>query len=78
MQSVITRKLDYQGRITIPKPFVDALKLEPEDEVSVSLHDNIVQLAAVKNYCVFCGKEAKHTFNTKPVCEECMAKICNN
>lgn len=79
MQSIV-RKVDYQGRITIPKPFINALNLEPEDEITLTIDDagTLVYMETLKNHCVFCGNEATLTFNNKPICQDCVARIKNN
>ena len=74
----IKRKIDYQGRVTLPKQYVDSLQLEPEDEVTVMFDGSSIQIAPTRNYCVFCGKEATEVFQKKPICTECIARIRNN
>lgn len=78
MQSTIIRKIDFQGRVTIPKQFTSALFIEPEDELALTMNGNTIQMATMKNHCVFCGNEATTLFNNKPICQDCIAKIKNN
>lgn len=74
----IKRRLDYQGRVTLPKQFVNSLQLEPEDEVNITFDGQYIQISPMKNYCVFCGKEATNVFQNKPICSECIARLNNN
>lgn len=74
----IKRRLDYQGRVTLPKQFVNALQLEPEDEIIIGFDGSCIQISPLNNFCVFCGNEATETFNNKPICSECIARIRNN
>ena len=74
----IKRRLDYQGRVTLPKQFVNTLQLEPEDEVNITFDGQYIQITPTRMYCVFCGKEATDTFQFKPICTECIARLRNN
>lgn len=71
----IIRRLDYQGRVTLPKPFVNALKLYPEDELAIELNNGVIQITSAKNYCCICNKETDSLFENRPLCDDCIAKI---
>lgn len=74
----IIRKLDYQNRITLPKQFTKALRLEPEDELNITFDKNIIQISSMKDHCIFCGNEATTLFEHKPICQKCIARLRNN
>lgn len=68
----IVKKIDSQGRVTIPLPFRQKLGLNAEDELAIECDNHIITIKRKYNNCVICGKEIP--FN-KHVCFDCAYKI---
>lgn len=53
----IVKKIDSQGRVTIPLPFRQKLEISPEDELSIECEEHTITIRRKRNLCRLCEKE---------------------
>lgn len=70
--SEIVKKIDSQGRITIPLTFRRELNIQDEDELAIECDDNKILIKKKRNLCCACHTEIP--FNCW-ICPECLEKI---
>ncbi len=56
----MTRRVGRKGQVVIPKPFRDAVRLEPGDEVAFSRDGNTIRIERVSSPDVLMGRLAGH------------------
>lgn len=66
-------KIDFLGRIVIPKPLREAVGLTEGTPVTFDLPEGGVFLRAGAKHCVFCKeKESLLSYGEKHVCKACL------
>lgn len=71
-------KIDYLGRIVIPKHLRDALKLEPETNCRIEQVGNTIVLSPIQECCAICGSVYIAVKGKIPLCKNCFDNIHDN
>lgn len=73
----IARKIDYNGRICVPKGIVNELGIDVGDTLEFSLLNGEIILKKVDDKCCVCGysEEKMISLNGKYVCDKCAEMI---
>lgn len=74
MQTNILRKIDFQGRINIPKQFRNQLNLNAEDELYVTYSNDVLIITPKRNTCKLCGNIIPDNYEI-PICDNCAIKV---
>ena len=69
-------KVDKLGRIVIPKTYRDALNLNKNPWVDLSLEDGIITVTPIATICRLCGKAFDHNEDFQ-LCLDCLSDIRN-
>ena len=67
-------KVDGQGRVVIPKKYRDALNLNQNPWVNVSLVEGIITVTPIATVCRLCGKTFNHNEDFQ-LCLDCLSAI---
>ena len=70
------RKIDKLGRVVVPKSLRNALGVDLNDEISMTLSGDNIVISKATGICALCSKE--ETFlqvNNKQICKTCYKKI---
>lgn len=69
-------KMDEQRRITLPEEAIEALLLEPGDEINMRIERRIATLWAKKPYCTICtSSEVEFVTDGLCLCKECIKQL---
>ena len=72
----IVRKVDELGRIVLPKSMCNALQIQTDDELDVTMEGERIIVQKCRNGCVFCGGAEKlTTFSGRKVCASCVESL---
>lgn len=71
----IVRKLDYEGRVSIPKDVRNYFNLEPESELDIAFTPDAIIIRPAYQSCALCGKPAFKEYMGKKVCEQCLSDL---
>ena len=75
-ESYITRPLDENGRVVIPKEIRRALKIQKEDLLEISAKNGVITMTKHTPGCLFCGEtEDTVYFQGKTVCRKCLEAL---
>lgn len=74
MQTNILRKIDFQGRINIPKQFRNQLNLNAEDELYITYSHGTLVITPKRKTCKICGSTIPDNYEM-PICDNCLMKI---
>ena len=74
--SGVRRKVDRLGRLVLPKSYREALGINENSRVVVSLDEGIITVTPVENRCVLCGSKA-NLHNSINLCKCCIEAIKN-
>lgn len=72
---MITRRMDEQGRICLPKRFREALELEPDMLLSVELSKHSIIITNNRPKCIICDIETDNIYKDMFICKSCEAKL---
>ena len=67
-------KVDKLGRIVIPKTYREALDLNKNPWVDISLTDGVITVTPIANICRLCGKTFNHNEDFQ-LCLDCLNDI---
>ena len=67
-------KVDGQGRIVIPKTYRDALNLNQNPWVNISLAEGTITVTPIATVCRLCGKTFNHNEDFQ-LCLDCLSAI---
>ena len=71
---VTVKKVDKLGRIVLPKNYRQALGIDTDSEVALSMEGSIITVKAFGDSCRLCGsKENVNEYFS--LCSECITKI---
>jgi len=69
-------KLDDQGRITLPKSWLNPLEIEENSEVAIALFTNEIVIRKPIDSCVFCNSVANLVrADDRFVCRTCIERL---
>lgn len=75
----VTRPLDQNGRIVIPRDIRAELELHDNDLMEISSQNGVIYLTKHKKGCVICGTVENTVYvSDRPVCLECIKNIKNS
>jgi len=68
----MVRKLDYVGRITIPKEARNKLRWEDGDSIKLEIQDNGIFLKKQQKTCALCGiNQVSFSLGENGICKNC-------
>ncbi len=73
---MIHTKVDNLGRIVIPKKYRDALGLDENPNIEISLAGGLLIIAPSKNLCRLCGRIINEPSGIA-LCPECITTVKN-
>lgn len=74
----LVRKIDREGRVSIPIQFRKQLNYKVNDEVEVIIENDKIMIKKWKDACEFCGRtEDVVLFQNKNICSGCMEEFVN-
>ena len=70
------RKIDKLGRVVIPKSLRNAVGIDLNDEISMTLSGDRIVISKASGICALCNKDKTFLqINNKQICETCYEKI---
>lgn len=70
------RKIDKLGRVVIPKSLRNALGVDLNDEISMTLSGDSIIISKASGICALCNKGKTFLqINKKQICKACYKKI---
>ena len=69
-------KVDKLGRIVIPKTYRDALNLNKNPWVDISITEGLITVKPIATICRLCGKTFDHNEDFQ-LCLDCLSDIRN-
>ena len=70
------RKIDKLGRVVIPKSLRNALGVDLNDEISMTLNGDSIVISKASGICAICNKGKTFLqINNKQICQTCYKKI---
>ena len=70
------RKIDKLGRVVVPKSLRNALGVDLNEEISMTLSENKIIITKASGICTLCNKGNPHLqVNDSQVCKACYKKI---
>ena len=70
----IEKRIDELGRVVLPAKFRNKLGLNSDARVLISLENNFVIIAPLKNSCIMCGATSDVNENVR-LCVDCIKKV---
>ncbi len=73
----VTRQIDRNGRLVIPKEIRDRFELDIGSFAEIFVEGDFIMIRKQQApACIFCGSEQKLTlFGGKPICGKCVSDI---
>ena len=75
MAKGIIRKIDFEGRIVLPKELRDKFNFQVDDEIDIYCSQTQIILERPVETCIFCKAPADKIYKGKGVCIECQKQI---
>ena len=72
MNTELIKKVDSQGRVTIPLSFRKILNINENDDLAIECDNNTIHIRKKRNLCYIC--ETEIPFNSW-ICPDCLEKI---
>lgn len=74
---MITRRVDDLGRVVIPKELRKEMNIQEDDQLELSVHNEILLIRKLKTKCLYCRKEidVNHCSAYPDFCENCLEKL---
>ena len=70
------RKIDKLGRVVIPKSLRNALGVDLNGEISMTLSGDCIVISKASGICAICNKDKTFLqINNKQICQTCYKKI---
>lgn len=71
---MIRSKIDKLGRLVVPKPYRDALKLDENPYVDISISDGMIIVTPTVGMCRICGNTIDRHAKI-PLCVTCLESV---
>jgi transcriptional pleiotropic regulator of transition state genes len=70
------RRIDKLGRIVVPKNMCNALHINTDDELDITMEGERIILQKRQNGCIFCeGTDRLVVYNGRKVCAACVENL---
>lgn len=69
------RKVDFLGRIVIPKRLRKDLAIGRDDSIEIYVEGDTVVLSKYEPKCVFCDEKAEKVFHERAICAACLEEL---